>query len=102
MFVVQIVQVQNFTSIYYGVCNDQLLMMQEQLITWQGNLLEGTASDIILWTYNNTAILGLHVESMRNLVACLTSMSDKYKAKTRLNMLSGDEHQHMINFSSKD
>jgi hypothetical protein len=38
---------------------------------------------------------------MSRLVSFLTSLSIDYKVKTRLNMLSGDEHQHMINYSSK-
>jgi hypothetical protein len=36
LFVVQIIQVRHFASVYYRVCNDQLLAMH--------NLLEGTAS----------------------------------------------------------
>jgi hypothetical protein len=38
---------------------------------------------------------------MSRLVSFLASLSIDYKVKTRLNMLSGDEHQHMINYSSK-
>jgi hypothetical protein len=38
---------------------------------------------------------------MSRLVSFLTSLSIDYKVKTRLNMLSGDEHQHMINYSTK-
>ena len=38
---------------------------------------------------------------MSRLVSFLTSLSIDYKVKKRLNMLSGDEHQHMINYSSK-
>ncbi len=37
---------------------------------------------------------------MRNLVTHLMIMSGEYKAKPRLNMLSGDEYQHMIHYSS--
>jgi hypothetical protein len=38
---------------------------------------------------------------MSRLVSFLTSLSIDYKVKARLNMLSGDEHQHMINYSPK-
>ena len=101
MFVVRIVQVRHFSSVYYGVCSDYLLVMQGQIITWLWNLLEGTSSDYILRTYNYANILRQRGESMSRLVSFLTSMSIDYKMKTRLNMLSGDEHQHMINYSSK-
>jgi hypothetical protein len=49
--------------------------------------------------YNYAEILPQCGESIRNLVAYVISMSDQYKAKSRLNMLSGDEHQHTINYS---
>jgi hypothetical protein len=101
MFVVRIVQVRHFSSVYYGVCSDYLLVMQGQIITWLWNLLEGTSSDYILRTYNYANILRQSGESMSRLVSFLTSLSIDYKVKTRLNMLSGDEHQHMINYSSK-
>jgi hypothetical protein len=101
MFVVRIVQVRHFSSVYYGVCSDFLLVMQGQIITWLWNLLEGTSSDYILRTYNYANILCQRGESMSRLVSFLTSLSIDYKVKTRLNMLSGDEHQHMINYSSK-
>ena len=52
MFVVRMVQVQDFASVYYGVCNEHLLVVQGQLITWLWNLLEGTLSDYILRTHN--------------------------------------------------
>jgi len=38
---------------------------------------------------------------MSRLVSFLISLSVNYNVKTRLNMLSGDENQHMINYSSK-
>ena len=38
---------------------------------------------------------------MSRLVSFIKSLSVDFKVKTRLNMLSGDEHQHMINYSSK-
>jgi hypothetical protein len=38
---------------------------------------------------------------MTRLLSFLTSLSIDYKVKTRLSMLEGDEHQHMINYSSK-
>ena len=101
MFVVRIVQVRHFSSVYYGVCSDYLLVMQGQIITWLWNLLEGTSSDYILRTYNYANILRQRGESMSRLVSFLTSMSIDYKMKTRLNIISGDEHQHMINYSSK-
>ena len=101
MFVVQIIQVRHFASVYHGVCNDYLLVMQGQLITWLWNLLEGTSSDYILRTYNCGKILHQQGESMGRLVSFLASLSVDYKVKTRLNMLSGDEYQHVINYSSK-
>ena len=101
MFVVRIVLVRHFSSVYYGVCNDYLLVMQGQIITWLWNLPEGTSSDYILRTYNYANILRQRGESMSRLVSFLTSLSIDYKVKTRLNMLSGDEHQHMINYFSK-
>ena len=101
MFVVRIVQARHFSSVYYRVCSDYLLVMQGQIITWLWNLLEGTSSDYILRTYNYANILRQRGESMSRLVSFLTSLSIDYKVKTRLNMLSGDEHQHMINYSSK-
>ncbi len=101
MFVVRIVQVRHFSSVYYGVCSDYLLVMQGQIITWLWNLLEGTSSDYILKTYNYANILHQRGESMSKLVSFITSQSIDYKVKTKLNMLSGDEHQHMINYSSK-
>jgi hypothetical protein len=99
MFVLRIVQVQHFSSVYYGVCSDYLLVMQGQIITWLWNLLEGTSSDYILRTYNYANILRQRGESMSRLVSFLTSLSIDYKVKTRLSMLAGDEHQHMINYS---
>jgi hypothetical protein len=99
MFVVRIVQVRHFSSVYYGVCSDYLLVMQGQIITWLWNLLEGTSSDYILRTYNYANILRQRGESMSRLVSFLTSLSIDYKVKTRLSMLAGDEHQHMINYS---
>ena len=66
------------------------------------NLLEGTSSNYILRTYNYAKILCQRGESMSRLVSFLTSLSVNYNVKTRLNMLSGDENQHiMINYSSK-
>ena len=101
MFVVQIVQVRLFASVYYGVCNENLLVMQGQLITWPWNLLEGTSSDYILRTYNYDGILRQRGESMIRLVSFVKSLSVDFKVKTRLDMLSGDENQHMINYFSK-
>ena len=75
--------------------------MQGQLITWLQNLLEGTSSDYILRTYRYAKILRQRGESMSRLVSFLTSLSINYKVKTRLNMLSEDEHEHTINYSSK-
>jgi len=57
MLVVRIVQVQHFSSVYYRVCSDYLLVMQGQIINWLWNLLEGTSSDYILRTYNYSNIL---------------------------------------------
>jgi len=34
MFVVRMVQVQHFASVYYGVCNEHLLVVQGELITY--------------------------------------------------------------------
>ena len=55
----------------------------------------------ILRTHNYANILRQRGEPMNRLVSFLTSLSVDYNVKTRLNMLSGDENQHMINYSSK-
>ena len=65
------------------------------------NLLEGTSSNYILRTYNYAKILRQRGESMSRQVSFLTSLSVDY-SENKLNMLSGDENQHiMINYSSK-
>ena len=79
MFVVRIVQVRHFSSVYYGVCSDYLLEMQGQIITWLWNLLEGTSSDYFLRTYNYAKILLQRGESMSRIVSFLTSLSIDYK-----------------------
>ncbi len=75
--------------------------MQGQLITWLWNLFEGTSSDYFLRTYNYTEILCQRGESVSRLVSFIKSLSVDFKVKTTLNMLSGDDYQHMINYFSK-
>ena len=77
------------------------MVMQGQLITWLWNLLEGTSGDYFLRTYNYTEILCQCGESMSRLVSFIKSLSVDFKVKITLNMLSGDEYQHMINYFYK-
>jgi hypothetical protein len=77
MFVVRIIQVRHLSSVYCdcGVSNEQLAMMQDQIMTWQGTLFDDTGSYYILRTYNYAEILHQPSESSkRNLVSYLTSL----------------------------
>ena len=77
MFVVRIIQVRHLSSVYCdcGVSNEQLAMMQDQIMTWQGTLFDDTGSYYILRTYNYAEILHQPGESSkRNLASYLTSL----------------------------